>query len=200
MIGRNSGAGALLGDFIRSIESLEEQKAEILEQIRAKKNEAKGYGFDLKVINQMLRERRMDAWELQEFRSLCEIYRGALGMLNDTPLGESARRRLMGEVPDPEQFQAPLEAASEAPDIESAREAGGQAAREGKRVIDNPFIAGDPRRAAWDEGWCAQTGSDGMEIPEHWRRKPKKKPPADEGNEESQTPEGDGDNEAPEGE
>jgi len=54
-----------------------------------------------------------------------------------------------------------------------------QAAREGKRVIDNPYVAGDPRRALWDEGWCAQTGSDGMEIPAAWRRKEKKKPKGD---------------------
>ena len=32
-----------------------------------------------------------------------------------------------------------------------------------------------PRRAAWDEGWCAETGSDGMDIPEAWRRSKEKK-------------------------
>ena len=47
--------------------------------------------------------------------------------------------------------------------------------RDGKRVIDNPYVAGDPRRAAWDEGWCTEAGSDGMDVPAAWQRtKPKK--------------------------
>lgn len=56
-----------------------------------------------------------------------------------------------------------------------AREEGAQAHRDGARIIDNPYTAGDPRRASWDEGFCAASGSDGMDIPEAWRRKPKGK-------------------------
>jgi hypothetical protein len=69
-------------------------------------------------------------------------------------------------VPEPEQ---------PAIDVEAARKAGRDAAKAGAKIIDNPFVAGDPRRAAWDEGWCAETGSDGMEIPEAWRRSSAKK-------------------------
>ena len=58
-------------------------------------------------------------------------------------------------------------------DIAAARQQGTEDCHGGKRIIDNPFVAGDPRRAAWDEGHCHASGSDGMEIPESWRRKPK---------------------------
>lgn len=66
-------------------------------------------------------------------------------------------------------------------EIEKARAAGAEAARAGVRILQNPFVADDPRRAAWDEGWCQETGSDGMDLPEAWRPKPKKKPADEEG-------------------
>lgn len=211
MKGHNASAGALLGSFIGEIERLEDQKREIAQRIQEKKREAKRAGLDTKVMNQMLRERRMDAAERAEYQSLCEVYRAALGMLGGTPLGDFARKRLMGDEPEAEAPDAAQAQEALAPDLDGARDAGREAARAGKRVIDNPYIAGDPRRAAWDEGYCAESGSDGMEIPAAWRRKPKKKPEPegqaegpDEG-EGSPAPEGEGEgegegNNAPEGE
>lgn len=195
----NAGAAAMLCEFIADIEALEEEKAAIAERIRARKADAKACGFDTKVINQMLRERRMDRADREEFAALCDIYRAALGMLDGTPLGDAARKRLMGEAPErreAEGEEAPSPAASE-PSFDPAkiREEGMQAAREGKRVIDNPYVAGDPRRALWDEGWCAQTGSDGMEIPAAWRRKEKKKPKGEGGGDEGACADGKGEEE-----
>lgn len=189
-VGKNGGAAAdmLLG-FIEEVEHLEVEKHEITEKIKAVKASAKGAGFDGKVFTQMLKERKLTALEREEFQALCELYRAALGMLNGTPLGEAARKRLMpkappkpeGEEDKAEGVKPPEEAAPEQPpevSLDDARAAGRQAAMDGKRIIDNPFTAGDPRRAAWDEGWCAETGSDGMEIPAAWRRtKPDKKKP-----------------------
>jgi len=180
--GRNGGAAAdMLVDFIASIEGLEDEKRRIAEEIKGVKARAKSAGFDAKVLTQMLRERRMSHIEREEFQALCEMYRAALGMLNGTPLGEAARKRLMGKLP-PKPDEPNEELASPAPDepssaddLDAARAAGRAAAREGKRIIDNPYIAGDPRRAAWDEGWCAETGTDGMEVPEAWRRQSAKK-------------------------
>jgi uncharacterized protein (UPF0335 family) len=180
--GHNGGAaGDMLVEFIASIEQLEDERRRIGDEIKVVKSRARSAGFDGKVINQMLRERRMSALERQEFQALCEMYRAALGMLGGTPLGEAARKRLMGEIPrppDPSDASTPPdpEVVDRAIDIEAARSAGRAAAREGKRIVDNPYMADDPRRAAWDEGWCAETGTDGMEVPEAWRRrKPKKK-------------------------
>jgi uncharacterized protein (UPF0335 family) len=197
--GRNGGAAAdMLVDFIDSIEGLEEEKRRIAEQIKGVKARAKSAGFDAKVLNQMLRERRMSLIEREEFQALCEMYRAALGMLNGTPLGEAARKRLMGKLPprpnepaDEPAAPAPDEA-SNADDLEVARAAGRAAGREGNRIIDNPYIAGDPRRAAWDEGWCAETGTDGMEVPEAWRRQSSKKKRGDGRPEGDDEPKGEG--------
>lgn len=180
--GHNGGAtGEMLAEFIASIEVLEDERRRIGDEIKVVKSRARSAGFDGKVLNQMLRERRMSALERQEFQALCEMYRAALGMLGGTPLGEAARKRLMGEMPtppDPADASTPPapETVDLTMDLEAARSAGRAAAREGKRIIDNPYMADDPRRATWDEGWCAETGTDGMEVPEAWRRrKPKKK-------------------------
>ena len=63
-----------------------------------------------------------------------------------------------------------------ADDVKAARAEGAEAAREGVKVTGNPYAFDDPRRAAWDEGWCGEAGSDGMDLPAAWRRA---KPPKD---------------------
>lgn len=193
MSDRKNSTNETLLSFVQRIEKLEVEKAEIAADVREVKSEAKFAGFDVKVINALLRERKMTEAERQEHLALLETYRAAVGMLDGTPLSEAARRRLMGEESKPEQPAAPRpdgdgengsDRSDEVPTptpaidtaaIDAARDAGKQAARDGKRVVDNPYVAGDPRRAAWDEGWCAQTGSDGMEVPEAWRRRKKPK-------------------------
>jgi len=187
--GHNGGAAAdMLIDFVESIEGLEVEKQAISDKIKLVKARARSAGFDIKVMNQMLRERKESASAREEFQALCEMYRAALGMLNGTPLGEVARKRLMGKKappPDAPEGGEPQPEADEFPaeDLEGARAAGRAAAREGKRIIDNPYLATDPRRAAWDEGWCAETGTDGMEVPAAWRRADKRKKKKPEGDE-----------------
>ena len=58
---------------------------------------------------------------------------------------------------------------------QAERERRKQAARDGRTVLMNPYTADDPRRAYWDEGWCFESGSDGMDIPPAWRRTPRPK-------------------------
>lgn len=177
--GTNSTSAAILLAGIEAIERLEVEKGEIAEAIREEKSRLKGQGFDLKVVNQMLRERKMTLPERLEHQALCETYRAALGMLGGTPLGEIARKRMSGED---DETQTDIEGDKEQAEalakegLEEARERGRQAAREGRKVIENPYVAGDPRRALWDEGWCQESGTDGMEIPKSWQRtkKPKK--------------------------
>ncbi|MCL4818922.1 MAG: DUF2312 domain-containing protein [Vicinamibacteria bacterium] len=69
----------------------------------------------------------------------------------------------------PKQVEMPLRTPAE------AREEGRAAAGAGKKVYENPYPAGDPCRAAWDEGWCESSGSHGLDIPSAFQRK--KKPP-----------------------
>lgn len=166
--------GRLLS-YIERIEWLEEEKRSIADDIKDVKAEAKSAGFDVKTITKIIAERRMTPAERRAERVLLDLYRASAGLLDGTPLGDAARERLMEEEPNAEPEPEPPARTEEVMrTVEEAREEGGEAFRAGVRIIDNPYTAGDPRRAAWDEGFCAASGSDGMDIPEAWRRKTKK--------------------------
>lgn len=53
---------------------------------------------------------------------------------------------------------------ADVPDVddEGAEKLGRAAFSADVAIIDNPFPYGDSRRAKWDEGWRAQSGTDGM--------------------------------------
>ncbi|MFG1319867.1 DUF2312 domain-containing protein [Xanthobacter autotrophicus] len=161
--------------YVERLERLEEDKKEIAADIRDVKTEAKSAGFDIKMIGRIMAERRLTPQQRKMERALLDIYRAGIGLLDGTPLGDAARERLMSEEPNAEAETPPAAPEpAEMRTVEEAREEGRTAHQAGARIIDNPYTAGDPRRAAWDEGYCAASGSDGMDIPEAWRRKPKK--------------------------
>lgn len=83
-IGHNSGgvAGEQLRAFIERVERLEEEKAGLAADIREVYAEAKGNGFDPKVMRQIVRDRKKDRNQLAEERALRDIYENALGMLD----------------------------------------------------------------------------------------------------------------------
>jgi|KBSMisStandDraft_5_1062788.scaffolds.fasta_scaffold00074_3 uncharacterized protein (UPF0335 family) len=66
---------------IERIERLEADKAEIAADIAEVKKKAKSDGFDIKVINTLIRERRKDADEVEEFNIVLDTYRRALETL-----------------------------------------------------------------------------------------------------------------------
>lgn len=68
--------------FIERIERMEEEKAAIAGDIKEIYAEAKGNGFDTKVIRQIVRIRKQDANERMEQEALLELYMSALGMVN----------------------------------------------------------------------------------------------------------------------
>jgi uncharacterized protein (UPF0335 family) len=76
-------AGDRLKSFIERIERLEEEKRTLAEDIKEVYAEAKGTGFDTKIIRQIIRIRKRDQDELDEEESLLEVYMRALGMLPD---------------------------------------------------------------------------------------------------------------------
>lgn len=82
-----------LRSFIERIERLEEEKSAIADDIREVYSEAKSSGFDTKIMRQLVRLRKMDAQERAEQEQLLDVYRQALGMLADTPLGTAALKR-----------------------------------------------------------------------------------------------------------
>ena len=80
-----SAAASFAVDQLRSIveriERLEEEKATLSEDIKEVYAEAKGSGFDTKIMRQVIRLRRMDKDDLDEQETLLDVYRRALGML-----------------------------------------------------------------------------------------------------------------------
>jgi uncharacterized protein (UPF0335 family) len=76
-------AGAQLKSFIERIERLEEEKQALGEDIKEIYAEAKGTGFEPKIMRQILKIRKMDKDEHDEQESLLDIYKRALGMLPD---------------------------------------------------------------------------------------------------------------------
>ncbi len=69
-----------LRSFIERIERLEEEKAAVAEQMRDVFAEAKGTGFDVKTIRQVLKIRKMETQERVEQEELLDLYLAALGM------------------------------------------------------------------------------------------------------------------------
>jgi len=83
-------AGERLRSFIERIERLEEEKRALSGDIKEVFAEAKGNGFDTKIMRQLIRIRRMDKDDLDEQETLLDVYKRALGMLPEQPA--SARR------------------------------------------------------------------------------------------------------------
>jgi uncharacterized protein (UPF0335 family) len=67
--------------IIERIERLEEEKKTISDDIRDVYAEAKGNGFDVKVLRTIVRMRKQDANERAEQETILETYMQALGML-----------------------------------------------------------------------------------------------------------------------
>lgn len=73
-------AAERLKSFIERIERLEEEKAALAEDIREVYSEAKGNGFDVKIMRQIVRLRKMDSSDRQEMEAILDTYMAALGM------------------------------------------------------------------------------------------------------------------------
>ena len=69
-----------LRSFIERIERLEEEKKGLQDDIKEVYAEAKGTGFDAKIMRQIVRLRKMDKNDLQEQEAILELYKQALGM------------------------------------------------------------------------------------------------------------------------
>ncbi len=68
-----------LRSFIERIERLEEEKKALADDIREVYSEAKGTGFDTKVMRQVIRLRKMESADRQEQEAMLDLYLGALG-------------------------------------------------------------------------------------------------------------------------
>jgi uncharacterized protein (UPF0335 family) len=70
-----------LKSFIERIERLEEERRALSGDIKEVYAEAKGTGFEPKIMRQIIKIRRMDKEEVDEEESLLDLYKRALGMM-----------------------------------------------------------------------------------------------------------------------
>ncbi len=69
-----------LRTFVERIERLEEEKAAITADIREVYAEAKGAGFNAKILRQIVRLRRLDQAYRREEEAMLELYKRALDL------------------------------------------------------------------------------------------------------------------------
>jgi uncharacterized protein (UPF0335 family) len=68
-----------LRQLIERIENLEKEKSDIMDTIKEAYNEAKSQGFDVPVMKQIIKNRKMDREKLVEQEELMSVYMTALG-------------------------------------------------------------------------------------------------------------------------
>jgi uncharacterized protein (UPF0335 family) len=73
-------AAQRLRSFIERVERLEEEKAALAADIREVYAEAKGDGFDVKTMRQIVRLRKLDSSDRAEQEALLDLYKSALGL------------------------------------------------------------------------------------------------------------------------
>ena len=86
-----------LQSIVERIERLEEEKRTLAEDVKEVYLEAKGTGFDPKIIRKIVSMRRQDSHKRMEEQAMIATYMEALGMLADTPLGLAALQRARNE-------------------------------------------------------------------------------------------------------
>jgi uncharacterized protein (UPF0335 family) len=77
----NGAAQGRLKSFIERIERLEEDKAAIMADLKEVFGEAKGEGFDTKIMRKVVRLRKQDKAKRQEEEAILDLYLSAIGGL-----------------------------------------------------------------------------------------------------------------------
>lgn len=71
-----------LRSILERVERLEAEKAEVAEQVKEVYSEAKGNGFDVKVLRKLVSLRKKDPAKLREENAILELYAVASGNLD----------------------------------------------------------------------------------------------------------------------
>jgi len=72
--------GAELRQFVERFEKLAEEKSQIADQQKEVLIEAKGRGYDVTILREIIKRRAMDPEDLAERDAVLEMYQSALGM------------------------------------------------------------------------------------------------------------------------
>ncbi len=76
----NTAEAKHLASFIERIERLEEDKKQVSEDIKDVYSEAKGTGYDIKIMRKIVTIRKQDKDKRREEEEILELYLAALGM------------------------------------------------------------------------------------------------------------------------
>jgi len=163
-------AGDRLRSFIERIERLNEEKRALSEDIKEVFAEAKETGFDPKIMRKLIALRKRDASDVDEEESLLEVYKRALGMLADLPLGRAAMKEQFGEAasaepaPEPKPKATPKTKSVKIETSSPPRDLGRAAGLAGRPGATNPYpvltAERDAWQAAWIEAWNERRGAD----------------------------------------
>ena len=72
--------GAEIRQFVEQFERLEAEKKDIADGQKEVMAEAKGRGYDTKVLRKIIAMRKMNADDLAEEQAVLEMYQSAMGM------------------------------------------------------------------------------------------------------------------------
>lgn len=75
----NTTAQGKLKSMVERIERLEEDKSAVANDLKEVYAEAKGEGFDTKILRQVIRLRKKDSAKRQEEEALIDLYVAAIG-------------------------------------------------------------------------------------------------------------------------
>lgn len=73
-------ASERLQSFVDRVERMEEEKKNLMDDISDVFAEAKATGFDVKILREILKLRKLDKADRQEQEHLLDLYKRALGM------------------------------------------------------------------------------------------------------------------------
>ena len=83
-------AGDRIRSFVERIEQLDTELQEINEQRKEVLAEAKGEGFDVKVLKEIIKLRKQDKDERDEHETLLDVYMRAMESAEPQPIAEAA--------------------------------------------------------------------------------------------------------------
>ncbi|WP_224823277.1 DUF2312 domain-containing protein [Cognatishimia sp. MH4019] len=69
-----------LRQFVERVERLEQEKKDLADQVKEVMAEAKGRGYDTKVMRKVIALRKRDQNDIAEEEAVLEMYKEALGM------------------------------------------------------------------------------------------------------------------------
>jgi uncharacterized protein (UPF0335 family) len=83
-------AGGRIRSLVERIEQLDTELQELNEQKKEVFAEAKGEGFDVKVLKEIIKLRKQDKDERNEYETLLDVYMRAMASAEPQPVAEAA--------------------------------------------------------------------------------------------------------------